>query len=75
LLLLLRVELQDKNIPHRTRARQLVLEYWDDFFQKVKHDLFHAEGRVSCTADIWSDSKRASYIAITGHWIGSRPNG
>jgi hypothetical protein len=28
-----------------------------------------AAGRISFTADIWSDSNRRGYLAITSHWI------
>jgi hypothetical protein len=31
-----------------------------------------AIGKVSFTADIWSDQNRASFMCITAHWI-SRP--
>ena len=28
-----------------------------------------AAGRISFTADVWSDSNRRGYLAITCHWI------
>lgn len=28
-----------------------------------------ALGRISFTADIWSDKSRRSYLAITAHWM------
>jgi hypothetical protein len=28
-----------------------------------------AVGKISFTADIWSDQNRNSYLCITGHWI------
>ena len=43
LLLLLRSDLKDSNIPHRTKTRELILEAWRDYFVVLKADL-----KVSC---------------------------
>lgn len=69
LLLLLRSDLKDSMIPHRTKVRGLVIETWGRYFQVLKDDLANAMGQVSFTTDIWSDRNRRSFLAITAHWI------
>lgn len=39
LLLLLRSDLQDSMIPHRTKVRHIILEAWNNAFQLLKRDL------------------------------------
>jgi len=39
LLLLLRNNLKDSDIPHRTKTRELVLQAWRDYFVALKADL------------------------------------
>jgi hypothetical protein len=69
LLLLLRSDLQDRDIPHRTKLRETIIEAWESHFKALKLDLADAVGKVSFTADLWSDKNLRSYICITAHWI------
>ena len=39
LLLLLRNNLKDSDIPHRTKTQELVLQAWRDYFVALKADL------------------------------------
>lgn len=39
LLLLLRSDLKDSEIPHRTKLRGLVIHYWKGYFVSLKEDL------------------------------------
>jgi hypothetical protein len=39
LLLLLRKELKESMIPHRTRLRELIIQSWKRYFQTLKQDL------------------------------------
>jgi hypothetical protein len=69
LLLLLRSDLKDKDIPHRTKLREAIIETWDCHFKALRLELADAVGKVSFTADLWSDKNLRSYICITAHWI------
>lgn len=39
LLLLLREDLQDKDIPHRTKIRESIIKAWQTYFARLKADL------------------------------------
>jgi hypothetical protein len=39
ILLLLRSDLKDSEIPHRTKLRGLVIHYWKGYFVSLKEDL------------------------------------
>ena len=44
----------------------------NQFLESRMTELFffqEAAGRISFTADVWSDSNRRGYLAITCHWI------
>jgi len=69
LLLLLRSDLQDKDIPHRTKLREAIIETWESHFKALRLELADAVGKVSFTADLWSDKNLRSYLCITAHWI------
>ncbi|KAH9911637.1 uncharacterized protein B0H18DRAFT_828123, partial [Fomitopsis serialis] len=69
LMLVLRSELRDKDIPHRTKLRELIINRWKLFFEDVKKELLSAPGRINFTADIWSDQRRRGYLGVTAHWL------
>ncbi|KAI0919445.1 hypothetical protein AcV7_006181 [Taiwanofungus camphoratus] len=69
LLLYLREDLQEKDIPRRTKVRELIIKAWKIGFDMLKDDLTHAIGKISFTLDIWSDQRRRPYLCLTGHWI------
>ncbi|KAG2738986.1 hypothetical protein P692DRAFT_201688711, partial [Suillus brevipes Sb2] len=62
-------ELQDTDIFHPTKIRELILEAFDEYFGALKRDLAGALGKVSFTSDLWSNSKLRPFMAITAHWI------
>ncbi|KAH9026145.1 hypothetical protein EDB85DRAFT_1809554, partial [Lactarius pseudohatsudake] len=49
--------------------REAIITRWQTSFEKLKHDLSNACGRISFTADAWSNTNLASYLALTAHWI------
>ena len=89
LLLLLRPDLAEKNIPHRTRLRESIIEAWKTWFESLKIELSvcffllsyptitysnflghqRAVGKISFTANVWSDQNRNSFLCVTVHWI------
>ena len=85
LLLLLRPDLKETVIPHRSKLCKLVIDGWRRSFQELKRDLAvrpllplltflilstqAAVGRISFTMDIWSDQNRRGHLALTAHWI------
>ncbi|KIK13495.1 hypothetical protein PISMIDRAFT_118780 [Pisolithus microcarpus 441] len=54
LLLLLKNDLKDSDIPHHTKIKSNILQAWKDYFTVLKTDLQHAVGNISFTIDIWS---------------------
>ncbi|KIM58676.1 hypothetical protein SCLCIDRAFT_127646 [Scleroderma citrinum Foug A] len=70
LLLLLRNNLKDSDIPHHTKTWELILQAWQDYFVVLKADLKKAAGEISFTSDLWSADNLDSYLAMTAHWIG-----
>lgn len=39
LILMLREELKDEDIPHRTKVRKRILEVWDDYMERLASDM------------------------------------
>ncbi|KAJ7130448.1 hypothetical protein C8R44DRAFT_539216, partial [Mycena epipterygia] len=70
LLLLLRESLQDKDIPHRTKLRSLILDAWLKYYNSLKKELKESLGKISFTGDMWSSKGLQSYLALTAHWLG-----
>ena len=69
LLLLLHSDLQDKDIPHCTKLREAIIKAWESHFKALWLGLTDTVGKVSFTADLWSDKNLHSYLCITTHWI------
>ncbi|KAF8870156.1 hypothetical protein BD779DRAFT_1409123, partial [Infundibulicybe gibba] len=61
--------LKDTDIPHRTKIREQIITSWKEHYKVLKGNLASSLGRISFTADIWSDGNRKPYLAITSHWI------
>lgn len=88
---MLRESLQDKDIPHRTKLRSLIIEYWLEYWHELKEALAVCElnfcvaflpytrqaslGKLSFTADMWSSAGMHPYLAITVHWLARREDG
>lgn len=84
LILVLRNDLKDSDIPHRDTLRARILESVDEYWEKLSAEMNvcfvidismlansgqAAEGDLSFTEDIWTDNRQRSFLAITGHWI------
>ncbi|KAI0294506.1 hypothetical protein BC826DRAFT_1104575 [Russula brevipes] len=59
--------LQDKDIPQQTKVRGAIMDKWQDYFYVLKKDLANAPGRISFTADIWSNQTHYPFLAVTVH--------
>src|SRR5260370_35715602 len=85
--MLLHPNLQDKEIPHRDRLQEGIVEQWHGWFDSLKrelavclflHSALHSSfkevlpGCISLTADIWSSRNFTSYLALTCHWVSIR---
>lgn len=82
---LLRPSLNDTDIFHRTKAHELIIDTFHEYFNALKRDLAvglplsrapqnisylqAAQGKVSFTSDLWSDSNLRPFMALTAHWI------
>ncbi|KAJ2921370.1 hypothetical protein H1R20_g15725, partial [Candolleomyces eurysporus] len=69
LLLLLRKELRDEDIPHRTFVRNHICKRWDIYMDELRGELKNAVGKISLTTDLWSDPNLRPFMAVTAHWI------
>ncbi|KAF8323630.1 uncharacterized protein EI90DRAFT_2893140, partial [Cantharellus anzutake] len=69
LLLLCNQGMPESDIPHRSKLSEAILSEWDSEFDKLKARLKSTQGKISFTADIWSDSRLRPFLAITAHWI------
>ncbi|OBZ73092.1 Zinc finger BED domain-containing protein 4 [Grifola frondosa] len=69
LLLHLRDELHETDIPRRTKIRESIIAAWKAYFEMLKADLARSVGKISLTTDIWSCMKLRRYLAITAHWM------
>lgn len=67
--------LEDADIPHRTKLTNDILNLHKMRQEEMHRELRNAPGRISLTADMWSDPNRVSYMAVTAHWIATGPNG
>ncbi|KAI0072979.1 hypothetical protein K474DRAFT_1576510, partial [Panus rudis PR-1116 ss-1] len=61
--------LDDEDIPHRTKMKELLNQLFEREYGKLLDDLKSSLGRVSFTTDMWSDQKLRGYMAITAHYI------
>ncbi|KAI0286321.1 hypothetical protein BC826DRAFT_1121221 [Russula brevipes] len=59
----------DANIPRHNKIREAIIAQWRVSFEQLKSDLSKSCGRISFTADIWSNSNLEAYLALTTHWI------
>ncbi|KAJ8581992.1 hypothetical protein M405DRAFT_696549, partial [Rhizopogon salebrosus TDB-379] len=62
-------KIHDKNLPHRTKLTEMILEEFRREYCKMKNDLKNALGRISHTTDLWSDLNLDSYMAVTAHFM------
>ncbi|KIK12366.1 hypothetical protein PISMIDRAFT_84344, partial [Pisolithus microcarpus 441] len=53
LLLLLKSDLKESDIPHHTKIKSSIIQAWKDYFIALKTELQHAVSNISFTVDIW----------------------
>ncbi|KAJ7702755.1 hypothetical protein B0H17DRAFT_856376, partial [Mycena rosella] len=70
LLLLISTELEDRDIPHRTKLSQMISESFKHEWRRM-----NSVGRISATDDIWSSQSIDSYMAISLHYMAKDAKG
>ncbi|KAJ7703836.1 hypothetical protein B0H14DRAFT_3903685 [Mycena olivaceomarginata] len=75
LLLFIGAQLEDDDIPHRTKMAELITERFKVEYQKMIHKIQNAISRISYTDDIWSRKNLDSHLAITAHYIAGGKEG
>ncbi|KII88823.1 hypothetical protein PLICRDRAFT_73506, partial [Plicaturopsis crispa FD-325 SS-3] len=67
-------ELEDKDIPHRTKLSEMILNRFKLGYQKMtdkikaRHPSQNSLGCVSFTSDMWSSQNLSGYMAVTAHY-------
>ncbi|KAJ7039415.1 hypothetical protein C8F04DRAFT_926993, partial [Mycena alexandri] len=67
-LLFIGTELDDRDIPHRTKLSELISERFKCEWARMVDEIKNSLGRVSATDDIWSRQNLESYMAVTVHY-------
>ncbi|KAF7328561.1 HAT family dimerization domain-containing protein [Mycena venus] len=67
--LMLRSELKDSDIPHRTKIRKRIIEVWDEHLAHLESEMATAIGKISTTMDLWTDRQKIPFMAVTAHWL------
>ncbi|KAJ7604851.1 hypothetical protein FB45DRAFT_709984, partial [Roridomyces roridus] len=68
-LLFIGVQLEDSDIPHRTKLNELICARFKTEYNAMLLDIDNALGRFSCTDDVWTRANQESYLAITAHYM------
>ncbi|KAI0687366.1 hypothetical protein C8Q76DRAFT_569609, partial [Earliella scabrosa] len=61
--------LEDGDIPHRTKLRELIRDNFKATQTKLREELQKTLGRISFTADMWTDPILRAFMAITVHYL------
>lgn len=61
--------IEDKDLPHRTKMTEMIHEAYRKRVQATVDELKDSEGRISFTTDLWSDPILDSYMAVTAHYL------
>ncbi|KAJ7482847.1 hypothetical protein B0H11DRAFT_1807231, partial [Mycena galericulata] len=75
LLMFIGAQLEDEDIPHRTKLSQLIASRFHTEYTKMINEIQNSVGRVATTDDIWTRQNLDSHLAITGHYIIKDANG
>ncbi|KAJ7092959.1 hypothetical protein B0H15DRAFT_763088, partial [Mycena belliarum] len=75
LLLFIGTELEDRDIPHRTKLSQLISERFKFEWRRMVEEIANSLGRVSATDDIWTSQGLDSYMAMSLHYMAKDANG
>ncbi|KAF9502868.1 hypothetical protein BS47DRAFT_1310589, partial [Hydnum rufescens UP504] len=50
-------------------VQKMIIQMWHAEFKNLKWEVASSLGKVSFTADIWTDGVLRPYLAVTTHWI------
>ncbi|KAF5375571.1 hypothetical protein D9615_009215 [Tricholomella constricta] len=75
LLLFLGTQLTDRDIPHRTKLTEIIIDCFKTEYKAMVSDIQNALGRVSLTSDVWSRTSLAAHVAITAHYMAMSSDG
>ncbi|KAJ3570662.1 hypothetical protein NP233_g4249 [Leucocoprinus birnbaumii] len=62
--MMLREDLQNHDIPHRTKLRERIHELWKENFDSLLTSMKNALGKISFTTDIWTDPIMNPFLAV-----------
>ncbi|CEL61243.1 Putative AC transposase OS=Zea mays PE=2 SV=2 [Rhizoctonia solani AG-1 IB] len=57
-----------KDLPDRHTISAKAAALSVEAKERIKKEIKHARGRVSCTTDLWSDDSQRSFMCITAHF-------
>ncbi|KAJ3767346.1 hypothetical protein FB446DRAFT_608467, partial [Lentinula raphanica] len=69
LLLYIGRDLHDRDIPHRTKLTELILEQYSRLWKSVSSEMKNSLGRISFTSDMWSNGVLKGFMAVTAHYM------
>ena len=69
LLIYTRPGLSDKDIPHRNKVREEILQRSKVVESRIHERLQALDGRISFTFDSWTAEAGDPYLSVTGHYI------
>ncbi|KAF8831071.1 hypothetical protein HHX47_DHR1000060 [Lentinula edodes] len=68
-------ELEESDIPHRTKLSELIDKRFKSEYNKVIDEIRNSLGRLAITGDIWSRINLEGYLAITISYLHRKPSG
>ncbi|KAH7868957.1 uncharacterized protein C8R40DRAFT_1024714, partial [Lentinula edodes] len=69
LLLYIGHDIQDKDIPHRTKLTELILKQYEIHWHEMTREMKASLGRISFTSDMWTNGILKGFMAITVHYM------
>jgi len=60
-----RKNVSERDLPHRTALKNMIFRQYLEDHKELLNEIKAALGRVSFTADIWSDPNLTSFLAMT----------
>ncbi|KAJ3823479.1 hypothetical protein F5880DRAFT_1467496, partial [Lentinula raphanica] len=69
MLLYIGSNLRERDIPHRTRLSELILEQYGVHWKRIVLEMKASLGRISFTSDMWSNGVLKGFMAITAHYM------
>ncbi|KAJ3974854.1 hypothetical protein EV361DRAFT_765168, partial [Lentinula raphanica] len=62
-------DLQEGDIPHRTKLTELVLTQYKTHWHEMTCEMKASLGRISLTSDMWTNGVLRGFMAITAHYM------